>query len=171
MSAIKRLAPAIPLFVLTFIVYIVFSGGISRYDVVTGIFVSVVVAVLFSRFALTNPGKALNPVRWFWAIVYCVYYFFVAEVKSHLDVMARILHPKTPVKPGIVKVPYGVSTDYAVTAVACSITNTPGTVVIDVDPEKKVYYVHWIDVKTLKPEEARLHISASFERFCKKIFD
>lgn len=171
MVALKRFTSAIPVFIVTFMVYIVFSGSASWYDVVTGFAVSIVVSLLFSTFIVTNPSKALNPVRWFWGIIYSIYYFFVAEVIAHLDVMARILHPKMPVKPGIVKVPYSVSSDYAVTAVACSITNTPGTVVVDIDPENKVYYIHWINVKSLKPDEAKQYISASFEKFCRRIFD
>ncbi len=157
--------------VLSFIIYIVFSGSISWYDIVSGIVVALIVSGFLSSFTLKNPLKTLNPVRWAWLIAYAIYYFFVAEVKSHLDVMYRILHPRTPVKPGIVKVPYRVETDYAITAVANSITNTPGTVVVDIDTNEKNFYVHWINVKTLDPEGARKSISERFEYFAHKVFD
>jgi len=158
-------------FILVFTIYIVFSGSISIYDVLTGIVVGIVIGSLFSTFTVKNPGKVFNPVRWFWLIKYAIYYFFIAEVKAHLDVMYRILHPKTPVKPAVVKVPYDLATDYAITAVANSITNTPGTVVIDIDTDNKVYYVHWIYAKTLKPVEAQREISLVFEKHVRKIFD
>ncbi len=166
-----KLGSMVAVGILVFITYIVFSGSISPYDIVAGIVTAIVVGAIFSGFTVKNPGKVFNPVRWVWTIVYALYYFFVAEVKAHLDVMYRILHPKTPVKPAIVKVPYSVETDYAITSIANSITNTPGTVVVDIDPEEKVYYVHWIYARALKPEETRKAISMTFEKFSRKIFD
>ncbi|ABN69140.1 Membrane bound protein complex subunit mbxA [Staphylothermus marinus F1] len=156
---------------LAFITYIVFSGSISPYDIVSGIVVALVIAGFFSSFTIQNPLKVFDPRRWFWLIVYAIYYFFVAEVKSHLDVMYRIIHPRMPVNPGIVMVPYSVESDYAITSIANSITNTPGTVVVDIDPNNKHYYVHWINVKTTDPETARKMISSKFEYFSKKVFD
>jgi len=168
---VVRAGSAVAVALLTFATYIVFSGSTSPYDIVAGIAVAAVAGGIFSTFTVKNPGKVFNPVRWAWLIAYALYYFFVAEVRAHLDVMYRILHPKTPVKPGIVRVPFSASSEYAITAIANSITNTPGTVVVDVDPGAKYFYVHWISVKTAEPEEARKHISAVFEKFSRKIFD
>lgn len=167
----KKLVSAIPLLLLSFTVYIFFSGSLSTYDIITGLAVSIVVASIFSTFVITNPSKVFDLKRWVHLLRYATYYFFVAEVKCHLDVMFRILHPKIPVKPGVVAVPYTVSSDYAITAVANSITNTPGTVVVDIDTSSKTYYVHWILVKTTRPKEAQEEISGVFEKFAKKIFD
>ncbi|RLG80688.1 MAG: cation:proton antiporter [Thermoprotei archaeon] len=166
-----KLGSALAVGLLVFIVYIVFSGSVSPYDIVAGVLVGIVLGLIFSEYVVKNPGKAFNPVRWLWLVAYAIYYFFVAEVRAHLDVMYRILHPKMPVNPAIVKVPYRVETDYAVTAVANSITNTPGTVVVDIDPEDRAYYVHWINAKTLEPEEARRHISEVFEKYSREVFD
>lgn len=157
--------------ILVFLTYIVFSGSISLYDIVTGATTGIVLGAVFSLFVVKNPSKVINPIKWIWLITYAVYYFFVAEVKAHLDVMYRIIHPKTPVKPAVVKVPYDLSTDYAIACVANSITNTPGTVVVDIDPGKKVYFIHWIYAQTIKPDEARKHISLTFEKYSRKIFE
>lgn len=166
-----RWVKAVPVSVLVFVTYIVFSGSATLYDMVTGAIISIPIGVLTADMLLTKPSKVFSIRRWSWALVYILRYFFVDEVKAHLDVIRRILSPGMPINPGIVKVPIGVSTDYAVTAVANSITNTPGTVVVDLDREKGYLYVHWIDVKTVDPEECRRHISEVFERFAKKIFD
>ncbi len=166
-----RIGSAFVVALLVFVTYIIFSGSVSAYDIVAGIITAVVLGVLFSEFMVKKPSKVFNPVRWAWLIAYALYYFFVAEVRAHLDVMYRILHPRMPVKPGIIKIPYTVETDYAITSVANSITNTPGTVVVDIDPKEKVYYVHWINVKSVKPDEARKHVSETFEKFSRKIFD
>lgn len=166
-----RLGKIIVVALLVFVTYIVFSGSISTYDLIAGIITAIVLGTIFSEFMVKKPSKVFNPVRWGWLILYALYYFFIAEVKAHLDVIYRILHPRTPVKPGIVKIPYSVETDYAITSVANSITNTPGTVVIDIDPNEKVYFVHWINIKSLKPDEARKHVSLVFEKFSHKVFD
>jgi len=157
--------------VLAFLVYIVFSGSVSFYDLTTGLIVAVIVGLMFSNITLQNPNKVLNPVRWYYVLRYALRYFIIDETKAHLDVIKRILHPKAPVNPAIVKVPFYVESDYAKTAIACSITNTPGTVVVEIDENEKVFYVHWIDAKTLEPEKAREEISLVFEKYSKKIFD
>ncbi|ADM28698.1 cation antiporter [Ignisphaera aggregans DSM 17230] len=168
---VQRIYRSIPIIILTFIVYIVFSGSISIFDLITGGIVSILVGIVFANITLSQPSKVFDVRRWIWAFLYAIYYFFVAEVKAHIDVIKRILHPQMPINPGIVKIPINVETDYALTAVANSITNTPGTVVVDVDKDKKYFYVHWIDVTTTDMEKAYKEISYSFEKYAKKIFD
>lgn len=159
-------------FILMFVVFLIASASISPMDIVLGLITSAVVAAFTSTLLVKEaPKKALNVIRWAWAIAYFFYYFLIIEPKCHWDVIKRILHPKVPIRPGIVRVPYGVKSDYAITAVACSITNTPGTVVVDIDEERKRYYVHWIDVKTTDPKGCYEMISKIFEIYSRRIFD
>ncbi|MEM1644443.1 MAG: Na+/H+ antiporter subunit E [Ignisphaera sp.] len=167
----SRWLKAIPTSILAFISYIVFSGSVSIYDIITGLVISIPVGVITANILLSNPAKVININRWAWLVVYALHYFFIDEVKAHVDIIKRIINPKMPINPGIVKIPLTVSSAYAITAVANSITNTPGTVVVDIDEEKKFLYVHWIDVKTIEPEECRKAISEVFEKFARKVFD
>ncbi|WP_440059648.1 Na+/H+ antiporter subunit E [Thermogladius sp. 4427co] len=166
-----RVARALPVIILSFITYIVFTGSISGYDLVTGLVASVAIGLLFSNITVEKPSKVFSLRRWYWALRYALRYFIVDETKCHIDVMKRILSPSMPVKPGIVKVPFNVETDFALTSIANSITNTPGTVVVEVDKSGKAFYVHWIDVATINPLEARKYISEVFEYYSKKVFD
>jgi len=168
---VKRFAKAFGPIVLAFIIYITFSGSVSIYDLVSGIIVALVVGLLMANLVVSKPSKLFQVWRLAWLAAYGIYYFFIAEVKAHSDLIYRILHPKMPVNPGIVRVPYSVETDYAMTTVANSITNTPGTVVVDLDPGKRTFYVHWIYIKDLTPTGAKKHISETFEKYAKKIFD
>ncbi|NJE42522.1 Na+/H+ antiporter subunit E [Thermococcus sp. GR6] len=152
---------------LAFITYIIFSGSSSPYDLFTGAVVAIGVGLLMGKYVVQNDAKAMNPVRWLWGLVYFLWYMLVAETKSHIDVIIRTITGNY--NPGIVKVPIGVETSYAKTLVANSITNTPGTVVVDMD--ENYLYVNWIDVTTLDPEKAKGEISADFERFAKRIFE
>ncbi|MFN3268640.1 MAG: Na+/H+ antiporter subunit E [Zestosphaera sp.] len=158
-------------FFLVFIVYVVFSGSVSAYDLITGVLVALATSVITANLVISNPGKLIQVGRLGWLIIYSIRYFFVDEVRAHLDVIKRILHPKMPINPGIVKVPYEVVSDYAMLTIANSITNTPGTVVVDVFPEEKAFYVHWINAVATEPAEVRKHVSEVFERFAKRIFD
>ncbi|MEM0026389.1 MAG: Na+/H+ antiporter subunit E [Ignisphaera sp.] len=158
-------------FLLAFLTYIVFTGSTSPYDVVTGFVAALITGLMFSYVTVKNPAKVFNHRRWLYAIIYAFKYIIVYETLAHVDVIKRILHPKVPVNPAVVKVPFYVKTDYGITAVANSITNTPGTVVLEVDQNEGVFYVHWIDAKTLEPIEARKQISEAFEEYCKKIFE
>ncbi|NJD99035.1 cation:proton antiporter [Thermococcus sp. LS1] len=157
----------IPTALLAFITYIIFTGSSSPYDLFTGAVVAIGVGLLMGKYVVQNDAKAINPVRWLWGLAYFLWYMLVAETKSHIDVIIRIITGNY--NPGIVKVPIGVETSYAKTLVANSITNTPGTVVVDMD--ENYLYVNWIDVTTLDPEKAKGEISADFERFAKRIFE
>ncbi len=156
--------------IIAFTVYVIFSGSVSIYDLATGLVIAIVAGMLFSEILIKDVGKSLNPVRLGYLIKYAFYYFFVAEYLAHKDVIKRILDPKMPINPGIVRTPYEVSGDYAVASVAGSIINTPGTVVIDLDEKKKIYYVHWIDVTSQEPAKCRAAICEAFEKYLSKVF-
>ena len=153
--------------VLTFIIYVIFTGTATLYDIVTGLVIAVFLGFIAGKYVVVNELKAFNPIRWVWAIFYFIKYMTVIEIKAHLEVVKALVTGKY--NPGIVRVPVDVKTGYAKLLVANSITNTPGTVVVDLND--KYMYVNWINVVTTKPEEARKHISLEFEKFAKKIFD
>lgn len=172
MTSTSRILSFIATFILLFVVFLIVSFSTSPMDIVLGLITSIIIAAFTSTILIKEaPQKSFNVVRWAWAIAYFFYYFFLIEPKCHWDVVKIVLHPKMPIKPGIVRVPYNVKSDYSITAVACSITNTPGTVVVDVDEERNKYYVHWIDVKTMDPEGCYEMISKNFERYLRRIFD
>lgn len=158
-------------FFLVLVVYVVFSGSVSSYDLISGVLVALVTSLITANLVVSNPSKLIQVKRLGWLLIYSIRYFFIDEVKAHLDVIKRILHPKMPINPGIVKIPYEVESDYAMLTIANSITNTPGTVVVDIFPEEKAFYVHWINAVTTEPAEVKKSVSEVFERFAKRIFD
>ena len=167
----RKTLASIPAAILSFVIYLFYTGSLGLFDVITGAIVAVIIGLLVGNIVVENPGKALSIRRGFLMLIYIIWYFLVAETKAHIDVIKRALHPKMPLNPAIIKVPYNVSTDYAMTLIANSITNTPGTVVVDLDYENKYFFVHWLDAKTSDPLKAREIISSKFEEFAKKIFD
>ncbi len=166
----NRVAAILALIIPLTILYVIYTGSFSLFEVVLGVLVALVVGYLFADAVVDNPGKLYNPVRWFWLIIYGLYYLTIIEAKAHWGVIKLILNPHA-MKPGIVRIPYSVKTDYAAVTIANSITNTPGTVVVDIDEEGRKMYVHWIKIEDETDEGARKHVSETFEKYASRIFD
>jgi len=109
--------------------------------------------------------------RYWYFFVYYLPRFVWECFKANVDVAYRVSHPKMPINPGIVKVKTSLKTDTALTFLANSITLTPGTLSVDIDRDKGVLYVHWIDVKAKDVEPATRIVVERFEKILKKIFD
>ncbi|MCK5380179.1 MAG: Na+/H+ antiporter subunit E [Candidatus Latescibacteria bacterium] len=163
----------IVLFILVFVVWIVLvwpfdpDTGLRGQDVIVGLGVALLVTLVMREVPL-ETGKGIHPTRTFWMFVYLfVLAYYV--VKANLDVVYRVLHPAMPIRPGIVKVRTKLRNATAITALANSITLTPGTLCVNAT-EDGVLYVHWINVKTTDEEEAAKYILQRFEWFLEKIF-
>lgn len=156
------------IFLVLLLAYIVFTGSLTVYSITTGIIVSAIITAIGAKYLVSNPRKLAEPIRLLYLLRYLTV-FVKAEIIHHIDVIRRIITGK--VAPGIVRVPYSLESNYAITLTACSITNTPGTVVVDIGDDEKAFYVHWIYVKTTKTEEIRKHISQAYEGCTRKIFD
>ena len=102
----SRLTKSLSVMLMLFVVYIVFSGSFTIFDIVTGIIVAVVGGLLTANLLVRDVKKSLNPLRLVWLIIYALLYLSIIEFKAHFDVAKRILHPKIPINPGIVRVPY-----------------------------------------------------------------
>ncbi len=165
MNPAKAIGPAI----LTFIAYIVFSGSISGYDLVTGAFIAIVTGLLVSDIIVTDTKKSLDIRRLGWLIAYGFYYLTIAELKSHLSFAPKVLTGK--IRPGVVAVRTPLKTEYGMVTLANSITNTPGTATVDIDTENQVLYVHWLWLETEDGEGIRERIARPFERFITHIFE
>jgi multicomponent Na+:H+ antiporter subunit E len=147
----------------------VVDGKLDIQVTVAGLIASAMVAVLFHEMLPREHHIFISPVRLFWLLVYLPVYFYYV-VMANLDVAYRALHPKMPINPGIVKIKTNLKTDSAITALANSITLTPGTMTVDVTDDGYLY-IHWINVKSEDIEEATRIISQNFEWFIKKIFE
>ncbi len=167
----SRLGSCIAVAVICLIFYIVFTGSLRLYDIVTGVIVSLTSGAIVGELIVRNSSKFFSPRRILRLLAYTVKYFLVYEVKAHLEVMRIILSPKPRYTPAIVRVPYQSSSEYAIMLAGNSITNTPGTLVVDVDEDKRLFYVHWLNALTLEPREAYRFILEYFDKNAVKIFD
>ena len=161
-------------FVLAFIIWILLTwpfveGKIDRQVIIAGFIASIFVAIMFHEILPKEHHIFISPVRIFWLLVYIPIFFYYV-LMANLDVVYRALHPKMPIKPGIVKIKTNLKTASGITALANSITLTPGTLTVDLTDDGFMY-IHWIYVKSEDVEQATKHIAQRFEWFLKKIFE
>lgn len=161
-------------FVVAFVVWILLTwpfveGGLDGQVVVAGLIVSGLVAVLFHEILPKEHAVFISPMRVFWFLAYLPVFFYYI-IKANFDVVYRALHPQMPINPGIVKIKTELKSDSAVTALANSITLTPGTLTVDLTDDGYMY-VHWINVRAWETEQATEIIARKFEWFLKKIFE
>ena len=138
-------------------------------DIGVGVLVAAFVALVMHEIIRVGFIRLVNPRSWFWLFVYA-FVFFYYVIKGGLDVSYRVLHPRMPIRPGIVKIKSVLQTDTGRSALANSITLTPGTLTIDVT-EDGWFYVHWLNVLSVDEEEAAQHVLRRFEWFIQRIFE
>ena len=145
------------------------DGRLLVGDIVAGVFVAAFVALVMKEIIRVNFIRFLNPRSWFWCFIYFFVFTYYA-IKGGIDVSYRVLHPAMPIRQGIVRVKIVLKTSTGRTALANSITLTPGTLTMDVTDDG-VFYIHWLNVSTLDDEEAARKILRRLEWYIQRIFE
>jgi len=161
-------------FILAFVIWILLTwpfvdGKVDLQVMAAGLIASIIVAFLFHEMLPKEHHVFISPVRIFWLLVFLPVYFYYVVV-ANLDVVYRVLHPKMPIKPGIVKIKTNLKSASGITALANSITLTPGTLTVDLTDDGFLY-IHWINVQSDDVDEATKLIAQKFEWFLKRIFE
>jgi multicomponent Na+:H+ antiporter subunit E len=138
------------------------------HEVVVGIVVALFLSVLLGR-RYQTLGLPPFGIKKIWYFLLYLAVLALEVVKANVDVAYRILHPEMPIRPGIVTVRTNLKQDMAKLMLANSITLTPGTFTVDVIGDRLL--VHWIYVKSEKPEEATKRIGEKFEKYLSAIFE
>lgn len=89
-------------------------------------------------------------------------YYLKELVRSNLIIAYDILTPTDYMKPGVVAVPIQANTDLEITLLANLITMTPGTLTLDLSPDRKTLYVHAMYIDD--PEAVRDDIIQNLEK-------
>ncbi len=105
-----------------------------------GVFCCALVTYLASRKDIVDEEG--HPIHLAWRSFSYLPWLFRQIVISNIDVAKRVWHPRRPIAPRLVRVPYETKTDLATVIYANSITLTPGTITVIVDTEKREILVH-----------------------------
>ena len=76
-------------------------------------------------------------------------------------------------RPGFVKIPTKLKSDYALSMLANSITLTPGTITMDVVEQdgENYLYVHCIDVGKMNMEKSGDEVKGAMEKWIRRIWE
>jgi len=158
------------LLILVFVVWILLTWPFDFQNASVGIVAALFISILTGDLFIRKATSLKRASRYLW-FGYYVPLFLWECLKANIDVALRVLSPKVRINPGIVKVKTTLKSDTGLTFLANSITLTPGTFCVDIDPEGGFLYIHWIDVKSQDADEATQLIVNTFEMVLKKIFE
>ncbi len=112
-------------------------ASFDPWNFVAGLLVGSLVVSVYSN-ATGQGGYYLR----IWRIISFTCYFFKILIKSNLQIAWEIITPGWGCTPRVIRYPVGELTDVQRVTLANCITLTPGTLVMDISPDKQYLYIH-----------------------------
>lgn len=134
-----------------FLFWLLLSGIFDAFHITAGIICSAIVALISHDLLVKGKGEKMLS-KSFRFFIY-IWWELWQIVLANFDVAYRVLHPKMPIDPRIIEFDTSLRSDLALVTLANSITLTPGTITILVEPERGKFWVHAI---AKKPADALL---------------
>lgn len=157
-------------FIFSFLIWIALTSVRDLQEVIAGIVVALLVSVVAGKFLITSE-KSGHLIKRFFSAIWYFFKFLWEMTKANLHVAYIVIHPYLPIKPGIVKIKTQLTKDSAITVLTNSITLTPGTLTVDVNPEKRELYIHWIEVLSVDVDKNTDLIGGRFEKLLREVFE
>lgn len=155
------------LFLLLLIIWVILTNTFQYQEFGVGIFISLVLSIFLCKRYTQLGLPPFSIKRILYTIVYIIV-LFIEITKANFDVAYRVIHPKMPIKPGVVVIKTSLKQDIAKLILANSITLTPGTFTLDIKDDELL--IHWINVQSEDVEESTKNIGERFEKYLKVIF-
>ncbi len=169
----KKLFYRIALFNILIIFWILWNNSLKPEVLYSGIFLVLIAILIVNNTLNVFRGIKFTPISILYSLLY-ILLFIYEMIKSNIDVMLRVLNPKLPINPGIVRIETSIKSPLGRLILANTITLTPGTFVIEM--KDQYIYVHWIDICCNAKDAANQQaiteqIAGKFERILKKIYE
>lgn len=127
------------------VLWVALWGELTLANVIAGAVIAVGVQLVFSR-AAPGPAGSVRPL----ALLRYGVYFAWKIIEANALVAWEVMTPGSRIRMGIVAVPIHGASDVVVTALANSISLTPGTLTLEVDRSKDLLYVHVLHVHSVE---------------------
>lgn len=145
------------------ILWLLLQGSVAPGNVLLGVLLGTAIPIFSSRFwpEPVHMGSLATIVRFIAIVLWDI-------VVANLSMVRFVLGPTSAIKPAFVRVPVELEDDFALTALASTISLTPGTVTARVSPDRHSLLVHALVVD----DEAELvdTIKRRYEAPIKEIF-
>ena len=135
------------------------QGEFSLGNLVAGYLLGYLILLALSRGGVLGTSPYIGRVH---RVLGLAAFFLWELVRANLRLAADVATPHFHMKPGILAVPLDATRDSEILLLAMLINLTPGSVALDVSPDRKVMYVHVMYIDT--PDAARDEIKNGFER-------
>ena len=93
--------------------------------------------------------------------------FFKELCKANLSVLRVVFSPRLRIRSGVIAVPTDLKSDLALTLLANMITLTPGTLTLDISPDRRYLFVHTLNLED--PEDVKREIYRAFEVYLREL--
>ena len=113
-------------FVFSFLVWIAMTSVTDIQEVIAGLVVAFLVSAIAGHFLITTEKSRSFFPRLLNVLKYLIHFLWEV-IKANFHVAYIVIHPRLPIKPGIVKIKTQLTKESGITVLANSITLTPGT--------------------------------------------
>ncbi|MCL0081985.1 Na+/H+ antiporter subunit E [Dehalococcoidia bacterium] len=152
-------------FILLFGFWLLLSGRMDIMHLGLGLVCSLLVALFSHNLLVKEPEGILRPLVIFSKFIPFLGWLVLQIIIANIDVARRVIDPKMPILPGIIKFKSNLKSDVAQTTLATSITLTPGTMTVDVVGGD--FYIHCL---AIEDEEKVVDNEREFERQVERLF-
>jgi multicomponent Na+:H+ antiporter subunit E len=135
------------------------QGEFSLRTLLTGYVLGYVILLALVRGGVLAPSAYIGRV---YRVLGLAAYFFWELIKANLRLALDVGRPSYHVRPGIIALPLDATRDTEILLLSMLINTTPGSVALDVSPDRQTLYVHVMYMDT--PDAAREEIKQGFER-------
>lgn len=143
--------------ILLAVVWAAITGDFAPGNLVLG-FVLGFVVLLGSRRAIGSADYARRLLH----VLGLVLYFLWELILSNFRVASDVLRPRLSLRPGVVAIPLDARTDVEIVLLANLLTVTPGSLSLDVSPDRRTLYLHVMDFDNV--ETVQRSVKDGFER-------
>ena len=139
------------------------QGEITLGNLVAGYVVGYLVLALLARGGVMPSTLATKTMHASGLAAFFVWEIVIANLRVALDVVRG-----NRIEPAVVAIPLDVTTDGEILLLSMLINITPGSVTIDLSPDRRTLYVHVMHMTSV--EASRREIKDGFERRVKRLF-
>jgi multicomponent Na+:H+ antiporter subunit E len=148
------------------LVWILLWGTISAANIVSGLAIALLITLLLPLPVVAVEGR-LHPVSFAKLLIVVGWYL----VLSSLQVAWLAIKPAPPPLSAVLRVRFAVKSDLVLALGVNAINLTPGTMVLEIDRDRRILYVHVLGVGSSRAVNRFYHEVAQLERLLIAAFE
>lgn len=149
----------LPFFIWLIALWMLLWGQFTVLAFLTGL----IVAIFVTRVFRLPPVELSGRISIGWGLIF-VAEFLIATVRGSLVVAGQVLDPRAHPGTAIIAVPLVTDDDLIMTHVAVTASLIPGSLIIDIDRDRRILYLHVIGVKNEEQADEQRRYVQQWER-------